>query len=474
MSRPSPDELKASAASLPDRPGVYLFKDARGTLLYIGKAVSIRKRVLSHFRGRGEGFSKAGHLLAEARSIDCVLTATEADALLLEASLVKEHQPKYNQELKDDKSFPFLRITEEEYPRLLVVRGRQAGGRYYGPYTNVKLLRQAVSMLRRLFPLRTCQPMPAKFCLMYHIQQCRGPCEGAVSRAEYLETVRELELFLQGRREALLKSLMRRMKEFSARREYEKAKATYEAVRALSSVPQPRMIRTGEAEVLDQLKQALDLPRPPRRIEGFDISNIQGKEAVGSLVVFADGRPRRAEYRHFRIKTVEGIDDYEMMREVVRRRFTRALADRQALPDLVVIDGGRGHLTAARSELEQLNLSDLPVAALAKQHEHLFVPERPAPHILPSHSPALQLLRHLRDEAHRFAIQYHRRLHRKASLLSVLDGIPGIGPKTKHHLLVKFGSAARIGKCSLEQLSAVKGMSVEKAKALQDRLGAPR
>ena len=417
MTRLIPDYLKQRISELPDKPGVYFFKDRGSEPVYIGKALSIRKRVMGHFRYFGEGFSKEGVMLGRVARIDFIETANEAEALLLEASLVKEIQPRYNQELKDDKSYPFLKITAEEYPRLVIVRGRKSdGGKYFGPYTDVRLLRQAVKMLRRQFPMRTCKKLPKKVCLMYHIGLCKGPCEGYQEKNSYMATVKELGNFLEGRRDAMVRSLSKRMKEYSAEKEYEKAKTLYEEIRALSAVPAVRAKREA-GDVLAELKQALSLPEIPRRLECFDISNIQGREAVGSMVVFVDGKPSRGDYRRFRIKTVRGIDDYEMMREVVRRRYSRAVAEKQTMPDLIVIDGGKGHLAAAKKELDALNLQELPIVSLAKQHEHIFSPGRERPHVLPQSSQALQTIRHLRDEAHRFAITYHRKLHRKEAFL---------------------------------------------------------
>jgi excinuclease ABC subunit C len=464
-----PEDLKSRVAALPDRPGVYLFKDQRGVPVYIGKAVSIRKRVRSHFRYFGESFSKEGVMLGEVRAIDFFETPSEAEALLLEASLVKENQPKYNQLLKDDKSYPFLKITNEDLPRLLVVRGRKPdGGKYFGPFTEAGLLRKAVDLLRRLFPLRTCDPMPGKVCLMYHIGQCKGPCVGEIDRRQYLEIVKELEYFLEGRREALVRNLLRRMKEYSRAREYEKAKAVYEEIRALSAFSRPK--KTASASVLNDLMDALFLPGLPIRIEGFDISNIMGKEAVGSMVVFMNGKPARSEYRLFHIRTVRGIDDYEMMREVVRRRYTRVLGEKQKLPDLVLIDGGKGHLAAAKKELDALDLKDLPVISIAKQHEHIFTPGRETPFIFPLSSPILHLVQHLRDEAHRFAISHFRRLHKKEAMVSALDSIPGIGPKTREKLLKKFGSVSRIKKLSEEELVARGGLSRRTARNIVEKL----
>ena len=414
-----PEYLKRRIEELPEKPGVYLFKNREGEALYVGKALSVRKRVKGHFRCFGESFSKEGILLSQVSRIDVVETSTEAEALLLEASLVKEMMPKYNQELKDDKSYPYLKITAEEYPRLLVVRARRAdGGKYFGPYTSVKLLRQAVNMLRRQFPMRTCRKFPKRVCLMYHIGQCSGPCEGLQEKSAYLQTVKDLGFFLDGRREALLKHLSKRMKAHSAEKEYEKAQALLSQIQALSSIASKKTPARDAMEVLRDLKEALSLPDAPHRMECFDISNIQGKEAVASMVVFIGGKPARSAYRKFRIRTVQGIDDYQMMKEVIRRRYSGSLADKTPRPDLIVIDGGKGHLSAAKNELENLGLSDLPVVSIAKQHEHIFSPGRANPHVLGPTSAALQLMRHLRDEAHRFAIRYHRSLHRKKVLQS--------------------------------------------------------
>jgi len=448
-----PEFLKKRIQDLPERSGVYFFKDRAKNPVYIGKALSIRKRVLSHFRYFGEGFSKEGKMLEETRFIDFIETPTEAEALLLEASLVKENMPKYNQELKDDKSYPFLKITAEEFPRLLIVRKKPPdGGRYYGPYTSVRLLKQAVKRLRVLFPMRTCQPMPNKVCLMYHIGQCQGPCVGEINKESYHAIVKELGLFLEGRRDVLLKTLFRKMKEHSKQREYEKAQSLYQEIKALSLVPKKGPGRSPHAQILQNLMQVLSLPQPPARIEGFDISNIAGKEAVGSMVVFIDAEPSRGNYRRFKIRTVEGIDDYEMMREVIRRRYTRVLEEKQPWPDLVVIDGGKGHLAAAKKELDRLGFKTLPILSIAKQHEHLFLPTRETALVLPQNSPVLQLIQHLRDEAHRFAIAYHRRLHKREALVSVLDAVPGVGIKTRERLLRTFGSVGKIKESTGDQL----------------------
>ncbi len=451
--RPVPDFLKARVQEMPERPGVYFFKDREGEIIYIGKALLLKKRITGHFRHWGENFSKEGLMLSQVARIDVLETPTEAEALLLESSLVKERLPKYNQMLRDDKSYPFLKITAEEYPRLLIVRSRKTdGGKYFGPYTDVRLLRQAVQWLRHEFPMRTCKKLPAKVCLMYHIGLCGGPCEGIQTKGAYLSTVRELQHFLEGRRDALVRSLAKRMKQHSVKREYEKAQTHYELMRALASVPAGARVKTEMEQVLADFQNAFSLPCLPCRMECYDISNIQGHEPVGSMVVFVDGRPSRAHYRHFRVKTVFGIDDYRMMREVVGRSYRRRLEEKKPLPDLVLIDGGKGHLMAAKAELDALGLRELPILSIAKEHEIIFSPGRERPYVLSAASPVLQLVRHLRDEAHRFAIGFHRRLHRKEALASQLMGIPGLGPKGREKLLRQFGTVAKIKETGLEDL----------------------
>ncbi len=462
-----PEYLKARIRELPDKSGVYLFKNKESRPVYIGKALSIRKRVMSHFRYFNESFSKEGIMLGEVRSIDFLETPTEAEALLLESSLVKQHLPRYNIELRDDKSYPYIKITGEEFPRLLVVRGRKAdGGKYFGPYTSGLLLKKAVKMLRRLFPMRTCHPMPEKLCLMYHIGQCKGPCTGEINKTDYMKIVKDLEHFLEGRKDAMVRILSRQMKEYSKNQEYEKAQIVYQEIQALAMLPEGRPILKEGTHVLDLLQKALSLPRRPNRMECFDISNISGKEAVGSMVVFENAEAHRAEYRRFRIKTVQGIDDYKMMKEVIRRRYTRVLEEKQSLPDLVVIDGGKGHLGAAKSELDALGLQDQPIVSIAKQHEHLFLPGNPQPFIFPQSSPILHLMQRLRDEAHRFAITYHRMLHRKEAVISQLDEIAGVGPKTREILLKRVGSVKKIRQSSPEDISRKAGISIKKAQEI--------
>lgn len=466
------NDLKAFIRTCPLTPGVYLIKDQAGVPVYIGKARSLRSRLQSHFGPAIHPEFKEMLIRREAIKIDLLHTATEAEALLLEASLIKHHQPKYNRMLKDDKSYPYLKITQEEFPRLLIVRGRPSdGSKYYGPFTNVRLLRQAVAMLRRLFPMRTCDPMPAKVCLLYHIRQCPGPCEGHTDAAGYAASVKELCNFLDGKRDAIVRSLSRRMKEAAENRQFELARTYRDQIQALSAVAvgrSPQGALADRPSALQDMQRILGLSRYPSRIECFDISNIQGKNPVGSMVVMIDGKPARSEYRRFKIRTVEGIDDYRMMREVVGRRYERLLAEKAPLPDLVLIDGGLGHLAAAKEELDRLNLADLDIVSIAKQHEYLYKPERQIPYVLPPVSTVLQMLRHLRDEAHRFAITFYRSLHRKDMQATELDAIPGIGPVKRARLFKAFRTTGALKGRPAAEIASQAGIDLKSAKAVED------
>lgn len=465
------DDLKAFIRTCPVTPGVYVIKDTAGVPVYIGKARNLKSRLQSHFGPEVHPEFKEMLIRREAVRIDLVHTATEAEALLMEASLIKHHRPKYNKLLKDDKSYPYLKITNEDFPRLVIVRGRVGdGATYYGPFTNVRLLRQAVAMLRRQFPLRTCVPMPAKVCLMYHIGQCPGPCEGRTDAAGYAAAVKELCAFLDGKRDAVVRSLTRRMKDAAAARRFELAKTYRDQIQALTAVAVGRTPQNtaDRPAALQELQRALILSRYPSRIECFDISNIHGKNPVGSMVVMIDGKPDRSQYRRFKIRTVEGIDDYRMMREVVGRRYERLLNEQKPLPDLVLIDGGQGHLAAAKEELERLNLSDLDVISIAKQHEYLYRPDRAMPFVLPPASATLQMLRHLRDEAHRFAITFYRSLHRKDMQATELDAIPGIGPAKRSRILKAFRTTGELRGVPAARISEAAGIDLKSAKAVEE------
>ena len=455
---------------IPDLSGVYLMKDSAGGVLYIGKAASLKKRVSSYFR-RGSNLSYRIRLMKEKiADISFFVTASEAEALIAEAAFIKRYKPRYNVALKDDKSYPYLKLTaDEEFPRLILTRKRCQGRRdkkviYYGPYTDVKLLRKALGIMRKLFPLRTCARIPKKPCLNYRIGQCYGPCIHAIKKDAYADIVKQLKLFLSGKRELLVDELSKKMQKAAKQKDYEKAALLRDRMAALSVIPRPMKEPYDEIVALRHL---LGLRRPPRRIEAYDISNISGKVAVGSMITFIDNRPSKNDYRKFKIRGVKGIDDYKMMKEIVRRRYERVKKERLPCPDLVIIDGGKGQLSAASLTLKGLGFERIPVIGIAKKFEHIYLRDRKEPLIFSRRSPMLRLIQRLRDEAHRFAIGYHHKLRRKKVEKSALDHIKGIGKKRKRTLLSKFGSVANIKKAGTKELSSVKGINIKTAKRIR-------
>jgi excinuclease ABC subunit C len=410
---PSAAALRGQVKALPDQPGVYLFRDAEGALLYVGKALSLRKRVASYFRKTPALSPRIGGMMKRVAGLEIRRTASEAEALLLEAQLIKEAKPYYNVAFRDDKSFPMLKVTNEPFPRLLVARRRLSdGAAYFGPYTEAGLMHEALRFLRRVFPMRTCRTFPKTPCLEYHLGQCLAPCVGYISAERYGRIADDLVAFLKGGRDSLLRELTRRMTQAAGHQRFEEAARLRDQIQALTSVIVAKETSL-VAGPLEQLQAALKLPRLPRRIEAFDLSNIFGAFAVGSMVVFTDGKPHKAHYRRFRIRTVQGSDDFEMMREVIRRRYGGSLASQLPLPDLILVDGGKGQLSAAGEALESLSLV-IPSMGLAKRFEHIFLPGSPDPVVLLPTSPVLHLVQHIRDEAHRFAIAYHRKLREAA------------------------------------------------------------
>lgn len=404
--------IQARIQSLPLLSGVYLMKNADGHVIYVGKAVSLRKRVQSYFRAT-QGVSKTDYLVQEIADIDCVQTHSEAEALILEASLVKQYRPKYNVELRDDKSYPYIEITGERFPRIAVVRPREKNrtSRYYGPYVNVKLIREALTIIRKIFHFRTCDPFPRKECLDYHIGLCDAPCIEKIHEAEYARNIHNVCLILEGKKDELYRGLKEEMEELARAKKFEAAAKVRDQIRAIGALYSgtPDLNYYKEAE---QLQRALGLPRLPERIEAFDISNIMGSQSVGSMVSFFGGRPDKNQYRRFRIKEVQGIDDFEMIAEVVRRRYSRLRREGLPFPDLILIDGGKGQLSAACAELQKLKVQ-IPVISLAKRLEEVFLPGKRNPVIFAMDSLGLKLLQRIRDEAHRFALAYHRNLRGK-------------------------------------------------------------
>jgi excinuclease ABC subunit C len=407
--------LTQTIQSLPLTSGVYLMKDKDGVIIYVGKAVSLRKRVQSYFR-KETGSYKTDLLVSVIDSIDYLNTTSEAEALILEASLIKKHLPKYNIELKDSKTYPHIQVTKETFPLVSVVRlnsqkGKNIKAEHYGPYTSPALIREALVIIRKIFHFRSCDKLPDKACLDHHIGLCDAPCIGLISAQDYQRNIRRVTYILEGRKDELLKSLHADMEHYSQNREYELAARTRDQIRAIGALYSSTMDVNYFKEA-EQLERAIGLKSAPARIECFDISNTMGQQAVGSMVSFLNGRPDKSNYRRFKIKMVEGIDDFKMMAEVIRRRYTRLKNEQAIFPDLIIVDGGKGQLSAAAAELKKLDVV-IPLISLAKREEEVFIPGRRNSIMLSKDSLGLRLLQRIRDEAHRFAVSYHRLLRGK-------------------------------------------------------------
>ncbi len=572
------------AKKLPDSPGVYLMKDKDDNVIYVGKAASLRDRVSQYFREQGS--PKTRMLVQNIKGLDYIVTGNEVEALVLESNLIKEHRPRYNVRLRDDKAYPFIKITNEDFPRICIARRReQDGAQYFGPYPSSKAVRELIRMASG-FGIRRCKKkLPCPPCLNFHIKQCAAPCLGEVTKEEYLDIIRNVTDFLKGKRSQLIQSLKGEMIRLSEVQEYEAAARIRDQVNALEELSERQRVNapgkkeqdviayaisgsigsiqvfhiaqgklkgretfsvntagSDEAEVLSSfikqhyqdieppqeiiirieiedkailrwlkeketklktpknkvekglmnlaeenarllltmkqaseskdknqalpdLRKALALPAAPALIEAFDISNISGTNATGSLVAFTNGEPDKKNYRRFRIKTIEGADDFAMMGEVVGRAYLRRKEEGKKMPDLVLLDGGKGQLNAALSAISRIGLK-LNTAALAKEFEYIFLSEREAPVILPKDSPALQLLQRIRDEAHRFALGYHRKLRGKKLRESALDGIAGIGEKKKQALLRHFGSVEKLKTAEVSEIGKVPGISRKDADAV--------
>ena len=461
-------DIKERVRGFPSEPGVYIMKDDSGAVLYIGKAGSLRKRVSSYFRGSARLGRRIAAMVSRISDISYIQTSNESEALIYENGLIKQLSPRYNVALKDGKSYPMLKLTvNEKFPRLLLVRkDARDGALYFGPYADATLLRKALEALRSIFPLRKCSKMGKAVCLNYHIKQCLGPCAGHIDETGYSGIVSELKLYLEGKRTELLKLLSGKMSEAAAREDFEEASKIKSRFEALSLI-KAKAVSYGPARELDELRSVLGIEKPIDIIEAFDVSNISGDFAVGSMVCFYKGRPRKSGYRKFRIKTVSGPDDYAMIREIVARRYAKAIEGNGGdLPDLVIIDGGKGHLGAAVSELDDLGLAHIPVIGIAKEFERIYVKGRKDALVLPGESKTLHMIERIRDEAHRFAISYHKNLLSKGAKASELDEIPGVGPKRKGALMRHFGDIERIKSAGLEDLLKVKGMNEKAARSI--------
>lgn len=455
-------DLTKKIKNFPDTAGVYLMKDALGTILYIGKASSLKKRVGSYFQRPGS--AKIQALLGRVKNIDHIQTVSSAQALLLENSLIKKFKPYYNAALKDDKSYPYIKInTKESFPAVSIVRGKKEKvAHYYGPYTNAKLLKSAVKAIRIIFPFRSCIRLPKRPCLYLDLKLCPGMCIKKIGKNAYQENLKQLELFLKGNYKELLAEVTYKMHQKAKNELFEEAVLLRDKVNALTQIiNQEKQVHPGE--LLGELARLLGLLKVPQRIEAFDISEISGSGLCGAMISFVGGWPDKSNYRKFRIKTVKGVDDYAMMREVLRRRYSGKELSKIPLPDLVLIDGGKGHLSCACDELNKLGLGKMPVIALAKRQETIYTQAKKTIN-LPHDSKVLHLLQRIRNEVHRFAISYHRKLRQKTIRTSSLDKITGIGPKRKQLLLRHFQSIDAIKKASLQDLLKLERIDKRTAK----------
>ncbi|UCD09491.1 MAG: excinuclease ABC subunit UvrC [Dehalococcoidales bacterium] len=607
------DLVREQLQQLPQSPGIYIFKDPSGKIIYVGKAASLENRVKSYFYNQAQHTPKTRRLVRNVADLEFYVTNTEEEALILEYNFIQRHQPFYNIRLKDGKSYPYLKISlNEEWPRVFLTRQVQEdGGRYFGPFSSAKSLRQTIKVLRSIFPLRSCtKPINGtrqRPCLNYHIHLCPGPCVGAITRQEYMEIIKQVILFLEGKQEQVVRRLESRMRKASEALDFETAGSFRDQVQSINRIienqslaakvkgeqdviafvterdrafvqvffirgskligresftlqgvdsEEPEQIMTGfikqfygsasyippllllqhkveDKEIIEEwlqgkrgssvriqvpsrgnkkqlvdivarnanqglvqmklkrqitstdinkglseIKKELSLPKKPVRMECYDISNIQGKAAVGSMVVFEDGKPKSSDYRRFRIQTVPGADDYAMLREVLRRRLKRFKNNGDSkpdknwdkIPDLMLIDGGKGQLNAVLEVMKETGAEFIPLASIAKQNEEIFLPGKTKPVVLQPDSYGLQMLQRLRDEAHRFAITYHKNLRNKQTVKSALDNITGIGPKRKRALMRHFGSVRAIREASVEELTVVPGITQLLAQQIKELL----
>ncbi len=385
-------------------------KDKADRVIYIGKAKSLRKRLRSYVGRQLD--TKTVMMMPNVSDIEYRLTSTESLALLLEASLVHQYKPKYNVSLRDDKSFPMVKITNEEFPAICITRKKEPdGARYFGPYTSAGLLREALKIIRRNFPFRSCKKLPRQECMYYRLGFSPAPCTGKINKKAYAKTIKNISLILEGKTGALIKKLSCEMNLKSRQREFEGAAKIRDQINALTAIGHSQ-VNIGSLSELEDLKNLLRLTKLPERIEAFDISDIYGKEASGSMVSFYRGIADKNNYRRFRIKTVETIDDYKMLSEVVTRRYSRLIEEKVPLPDLILIDGGRSHLLTAQKTLKEVGIH-IPLVSIAKEQENIYTKGKASPIKLSSDTPALNLIRRVRDEAHRFAVSYHHILRRK-------------------------------------------------------------
>jgi excinuclease ABC subunit C len=481
-----PSKLKAKVHLLPNKPGVYLMRDRFARVIYVGKARSLRHRVASYFQASREmrADPKTMALIEGIGDFETIVCKSDAEAVLLEGKLIKEYKPKYNVDFRDDKRFLYVKIhLNETLPRFTLGRiKKDDGATYFGPFAHAGALRHSLTMIRKRFGLRACTPtIPTekdfKHCLYHIIKHCSAPCIGQISQEAYRERVLAACDFLEGQADEMIEQLEAEMAKLAKNLEFEKAARLRDSLDDLRrtvkqrsrkfsrDLPLPTTIEP--AKEMQELQHVLGLPVLPRTIEGFDISNISGTLSVASMVRFSDGLPDKNNYRHFRVKSVAGSDDFASMAEIVSRRYRRLLDEHALLPDLILIDGGKGQLSAAVAVLQSLGLGAQPIVGLAKQQEEIFSPGRDASIQLPGDSPALHLIQRVRDEAHRFANTFHLSLRRKRIQESVLDEFKGIGEERKRKLLDRFGSLLRLRKASVEEIAEVPGFGKRLAAELK-------
>ena len=488
---PVSEHIRKKLGTVPHKPGVYLHKDRFGTVIYVGKALDLHRRVSQYFQSsRRLGWDLKFNALVEAiADFDFHVVRSDPEAYLLEGKLIKEFHPRYNVSFRDDKRFMMLKVNlNDPIPNFTFTRlKKDDGARYFGPFSNSGALRSTLALARRRFNLRGCRvftPGEAdyKHCLYAHLKYCTAPCVGNVTHGQYLEQVRAACEFLDGQCREMQGQLEAEMKKAAASQDFEKAAGLRDLIRDLQDtwkrtekferVPYSLPLLINPQNDLAELAKILKLPAPPLRIEGFDISNIGGTFAVASLVSFKNARPDRANYRRFKIKTVIGQDDFASVAEVVKRRYSRLLRESRPMPDLILIDGGKGQLNAACAELAKLGLERIPVIGLAKEFEEIHQPGERKPLRPGLDHPAVKLLQRVRDECHRVANSYNAQLRIKRISESVLDEFPGIGDARKAALLKKFGSVQRLKTATLEQIAAVPGFGGKAAAELKKFLEA--
>ncbi|WP_286932944.1 excinuclease ABC subunit UvrC [Aminobacterium sp. UBA4834] len=472
-------KIKNIVKNLPLRPGVYIMRDEEGNVIYVGKAKSLRKRVSSYFRHQGFASPRLRKLVETIADISTIRTETEAEALIVESRLIKKYKPFFNIDLKMNERYPYIKITNERFPRLVITRNKEDDGSIYlGPYISAKDVRVLLRLIERYFPLRSCKAevRPDKRrrpCLNYALGRCLAPCAGLCGETEYRERVDDIVLLLQGRSSELVERMRKRMELSASDLDFEKAARYRDTIRAIWRLSRQRVptslqedLNAETWDTLNQLQEILKMDTLPWRIDGFDISHMSGRETYGVVVVFEQGVANPSLYRRFKIRTVEGIDDFRSMEETVHRRYQKVLENNEPLPQLILIDGGPVQLEFAKKALSDLALVTIPVISLAKREELIYHSEKELPIRLDWADPVLQLLQRVRDESHRFAIKSHRRGRGVRLTRSRLEDIPGVGKHTAALLLSHFGSMKKIATLSPEELTTVKGIGPVLAKKI--------